>query len=636
MVSEVDIRDYSKERSLFATRAIVAVTIMVLMVLALVSRLAYLQLFKHEYFSIRADDNRMRVEIVSPVRGLIYDRNGVLLADNLPSYRLEMVPEQVGDIDVTLARLGRLIEIRPIDIERFRNRLKREPKFRSLPIRSLLNPEEVARFELNRQNFPGVSIVATLTRHYPLGETAAHLIGYVGGVTEKELEELDPRRYQGTSYIGKTGVEHSHESVLHGYPGYRVTEANAAGRLLRQIEYKPPKDGQNLYLTVDARAQQAARDALVGKEGAIVAIDPKTGGLLALVSEPSYDPTLFVEGIDHASYKALTSDPHRPLLNRALQGTFPPGSTVKPFMALAGLEHGVITAHDHKFCRGGYSLPGNSRVFRDWKKGGHGAVDMRYSIVQSCDVYYYMLGADLNVDRIHDFLVRFSLGEKTGIDLPGERSGLMPSSAWKKKALKERWYAGETLSVAIGQGFMNVTPMQLTYATAEIANRGLTPRPHVLLETRNPMNGERTTYRPVLKDPILLRDEQFWDDVIQGMIDVVHSSSGTAQRIARDAKFRIAGKTGTAQVINMSQSHYVKSKDQKKEFRDHAWFISFAPVEDPKIAMTVLVEHGGHGGSDAAPLARQVMDAYLLAGDAKPDTEATSKHADEIQEPTDE
>ncbi|MGH8454500.1 MAG: penicillin-binding transpeptidase domain-containing protein, partial [Nevskiales bacterium] len=320
MVAEANIRDYSQERNLFVARAIVAVVIMLLMVLALVSRLAYLQLFKHDYFTIRSDDNRMRVEIVAPVRGLIYDRNGVLLADNLPSYRLELVPEQVGDIDATLARLARLIEIRAIDLERFRGRLKREPRFRSLPVRSLLNPEEVARFELNRQNFPGVDIVATLTRHYPLGETAAHLVGYVGGVTEQELETLDPRRYQGISYIGKTGVEHSHESVLHGYPGHKVTEANAAGRLLRQIEYKPPRDGQNLYLTVDARVQQAAYAALADKEGAIVALDPKTGGLLALVSEPSYDPSLFVEGIDHASYKALTSDPHRPMLNRALQG----------------------------------------------------------------------------------------------------------------------------------------------------------------------------------------------------------------------------------------------------------------------------------------------------------------------------
>ncbi len=612
MANEGNIRDYSLERRMFATRTVVAVFIMFLMVLALVARLSYLQLFKHDYFSIRSDDNRMRVEIVPPVRGLIYDRNGVLLADNLPSYRLELVPEQVGDLEATLNRLARLIEIRPVDLERFRSRLKREPKFRSLPVRGLLNPEEVARFELNRQNFPGVSIVATLTRHYPLGETAAHLVGYVGGVTERELAELDQRRYQGISYIGKTGVEQSHESVLHGYPGHKVTEANAAGRLLRQIEYRPPKDGQNVYLTVDARVQQAARDALHGKEGAIVAIDPKTGGILALVSEPSYDPGLFVEGIDHANYKALTTNPYRPLLNRALQGSFPPGSTVKPFMALAGLEYGVIGSHDSRACRGGYSLPGSSRVFRDWKKGGHGTVDMRYSIVVSCDVYYYMLGADLGVDRIRDFLTRFSLGVKTGVDLPSERSGLVPSQAWKKANFKEKWYAGETLSVAIGQGYMNVTPIQLTYATAEIANRGQTPRPHVLLETRDPITGQRTPFVPEVREPIRLSNNQYWDDVIQGMVDVVHTSSGTAQRIARGVKYKIAGKTGTAQVIGMSQSHYVRSEDLKKIHRDHAWFISFAPVEDPKIAMTVLVEHGGHGGSDAAPLARIVMDAYLL------------------------
>lgn len=619
MVSEADIRDHSQERQLFATRTLVAVLLMIAMALALVSRLAWLQLFQHDYFSIRADDNRMRIEIVPPVRGLIYDRNGVLLADNLPSYRLELVPEQVGDVEATLARLGKLIEIRAVDLERFRSRLRREPKFRSLPVRALLNPEEVARFELDRQTFPGVSIVATLTRHYPLGETAAHLVGYVGGITENELETLDPRRYQGMNYIGKTGVENSYEPVLHGYPGHRVTEANAAGRLLRQIEYKAPKDGQNLTLTVDARVQQAARDALHGKQGAIVAIDPKTGGLLALVSEPSFDPSLFVEGIDHASYKALTGNPQRPMLNRALQGTFPPGSTVKPIMSLAGLEYGVIGSHDHIACRGGYSLPGSSRVFRDWKKGGHGSVDMRYSIVQSCDVYYYLLGANLGVDRIHDFLTRFSLGVKTGIDLPGEKSGLMPSSAWKKARFKEKWYAGETLSVAIGQGYMNVTPLQLSYATAEIANRGMTPKPHVLHETRDPITDKSTPYQLQLKDPIRLRDDTFWDDVIQGMVDVVHSSSGTAQRIARDnLQYRIAGKTGTAQVVGMTQARYVKSEELKKEHRDHAWFVAFAPVENPRIAMTVLVEHGGHGGSDAAPLARRVMDAYLLGENAAP------------------
>jgi penicillin-binding protein 2 len=627
MASETDIRDYSQERRLFTTRVLVALGLMLVLMAVLVLRLVWLQLFQHGYFTIRADDNRMRVEIVPPVRGLIYDRNGVLLADNLPSYRLELVPEQVGDIEATLARLTRLIEIRPVDLERFRNRLKREPRFRSIPVRALLNPEEVARFELNRQNFPGVSIVATLTRHYPLGETAAHLVGYVGGITEKELEDLDPRRYRGMNYIGKTGVELSYESVLHGHPGHRVTEANAAGRLLRQIEYKPPKDGQNLYLTVYARVQQAARDALAGKEGAIVAIDPKTGGVLALVSEPSFDPSLFVEGIDHETYHRLTTDPHRPMLNRALQGTFPPGSTVKPFMALAGLEYGEIRAHDHIACRGGYSLPGSSRVFRDWKRGGHGSVDMRYSIVQSCDVYYYMLGNALKVDRIHDFLTRFSLGVKTGIDLPGEKPGLVPSSEWKKKRFKEKWYAGETLSVAIGQGYMNVTPLQLTYATAEIANRGLTPRPHVLHETRDPISGQRNPYELQLKNPIRLSNPQFWDDVIQGMVDVVHSSSGTAQRIARNnLQYRIAGKTGTAQVIGMSQSQYVKSEDLKKEHRDHAWFVAFAPVEDPKIAMTVLVEHGGHGGSDAAPLARLVMDAYLLPPPAATDNPPQTEH----------
>jgi penicillin-binding protein 2 len=614
------IKNYDAERRLFVVRTVIAAVGMVSLMALLVLRLVWLQIFQHDYYITRANDNRMRIEVAQPVRGLIYDRNGVLLADNLPSYRLEIVPEQAGDLDDTLARLAKLVEIRDVDLERFLSRVKREPSFRSLPIRSLLSPEEVARFEVNRQAFPGVNIVAGLTRHYPIGKTGAHLIGYVGSVTEDELSRVDEKRYRGASYIGKTGVERSYEGVLHGDPGYRVTEANASGRLLRELEYHRPTDGRNLYLTIDAKVQLAAEQALGTEAGAVVALDPKTGGILALVSEPSFDPSLFVEGIDRDTYRTLTQDPLKPMFNRALQGIFPPGSTIKPFMALAGLEYQRIGAHDHVYCRGAYMLPGSSRRYRDWRASGHGSVDMPYAILQSCDVYFYSLGNVLGIDHIHDFLAQFGFGHPTQVDLPGEKGGLLPSSAWKRKALKEKWYAGETLSVAIGQGYLSVTPMQLAHAVGVIAGRGRNIRPHVLNATQDPISNGIKPYEPQSLKPIQVRNTGDWEPILAGMMGVVQSSNGTAHRIATTA-YTIAGKTGTAQARGMSQAAYVKSEHMRKEERDHAWFIAFAPVEAPRIAVAALVEHGGHGGSVAAPVARAVMDAYLV-GD-QPEAVAT-------------
>jgi penicillin-binding protein 2 len=607
----VRIKNYDAERRMFIIRTIVAIVGMTALISVLVLRLTWLQVLQHDYYTTRSNDNRMRIEIAQPVRGLIYDRNGILLADNLPSYRLEIVPEQAGDLQVVIARLSHLIEIRDVDLERFRGRVKKEPSFRSIPIRSLLNPDEVARFEVNRQAFPGVNIVAGLTRHYPIGATGAHLVGYVGSVTEDELARLDEQRYRGASYVGKTGVERSYENVLHGDPGYRVTEANAAGRLLRQLEYHRPTDGRNLYLTIDTRVQTAAEQALGEAEGAVVALDPATGGILALVSEPSFEPGLFVEGIDRDAYKALIQDPRKPMFNRALQGTFPPGSTIKPFMALAGLEYQRIGPHDHVYCRGAYMLPGSSRRYRDWRAAGHGAVDMTYAILQSCDVYFYTLGNALGIDHIHDFLAQFGFGRPTQVDLPGEKGGLLPSSEWKKKALKERWYAGETLSVAIGQGYLNVTPMQLAKAVGLVAGRGKGMQPHVLKATQDAISGSMKTHEPEPLKPVQVRSANDWAPILAGMLGVVQSANGTAHRIATDA-YTIAGKTGTAQARGMSQSAYVKSEHMKKEERDHAWFIAFAPVESPRIAVAVLVEHGGHGGSVAAPIARAVLDAFLV------------------------
>lgn len=613
MEAEGHFKNSAAERSIFSQRALVAAIGTLLLVALLISRLTWLQVFQHSYFDTRSDDNRMRLTVVPPVRGLIFDRNGVLMAENLPSYRLEIVPEQIEDMPALLDKLGKLIEIDTDDIELFNRRRDRTPPFRGVVLRNQLNAEEVARLEVNRHRFPGVDVRAALSRHYPLGNAAAHVIGYVGSITEQELEYLDERRYQGTQEIGKVGVEYSHEARLHGFPGVRIQETNAVGRSLRQLEYKRPQQGDSLYLTLDAKLQVAAELAMGEEDGAVVAIEPRTGGLLALVSRPNFDPGLFIHGIDHASFKALNENPGRPLYNRALQGQYPPGSTVKPMMALGGLELGLRAHHHREYCPGYFMLPNSKHRYRDWKRQGHGSVDMKYAITQSCDVYFYKLAIDMGVDRIHDFAARFGLGQLTGVDLPREKRGVLPSREWKRKHLNQPWYQGETVSVGIGQGYMTTTPMQLAHLAATIALRGERMRPRILLASEEGATGRIDTLPAVALEPVKLRSDEFWDWTIEAMEDVTSGSHGTARSVGRGTNYRVAGKTGTSQVIAMRQDekYAVKNQDKPKHERDHALFIAFAPVEDPKIALAVLVEHGGGGGAVAAPIARKILDAYL-------------------------
>jgi len=555
----------------------------------------------------------MRVQIVPPVRGLILDRNGVLLAENLPSYSLEVVPEQVEDLDQLIKQLGELVSLEARDIERFHERRKRTPRFQGVPLRLRLSNDEVAKIEVNRHRFPGVDVHAALSRHYPLGAAGSHVIGYVSSITENELKSLDPRRYQGTQNIGKVGVEKSHEDLLHGTPGYKIIESNATGRPLRELEYERPVPGRNLHLNVDAKLQIAAYNALHGVEGAVVALNPKTGGLLALVSQPGFEPDLFVHGIDHASFKALNENPLRPLYNRALQGQYPPGSTVKPMMALAGLEYGINTPSTARYCPGFFRLGNARRRYRCWKRHGHGSMNMLHAIMQSCDVYFYDLAVELGVDRIHDFASQFSLGQLTGIDLPREKPGVLPSKAWKKERFGQIWYPGETVSVGIGQGYMTSTPMQLAQMTSIIARRGEVLRPQALRKIEDVIDQNITEIEMRQEKPVTLRDPVFWQRAIDGMHAVVHHARGTARRIGLDADYEIAGKTGTSQVIALAQDEHraPKNEDLPKHARDHALFIAFAPVEDPQIAVAVLVEHGGSGSGAAAPVARKVLDAYL-------------------------
>lgn len=607
------IKNSFAERKLFTFRSVIAAAVMLLLGTALIVRMVWLQVVQHDYFTTRSDDNRMRVQIVAPVRGLIYDRDGVLLAENLPSYSLEIVPEQVGDLDSLIERLGGLVALDKSDIERFHDRRKRTPRFQGVPLRFRLSEEEVARIEVNRHRFPGVDVRAALSRHYPLGHAGSHLVGYVGSITEDELKQVEPRRYQGTQHIGKVGVEKSYEEYLHGTPGYKIIETNATGRPLRELEYERPLPGQNLHLNLDARLQVAAYDALHGVEGSVVALDPNTGGLLALVSQPGFDPDQFVHGIGHASFKALNEDPDRPLYNRALQGTYPPGSTVKPMMALAGLEYGINTPASGQYCPGYFRLGNAKRRYRCWKRHGHGTVNLLHAVMQSCDVYFYDLAVELGVDRIHEFASRFSLGRQTGIDLPREKSGVLPSKQWKQERFGQVWYPGETVSVGIGQGYMASTPMQLAQMTATIARRGEVLRPTVLNSVEDVISRETKDFESVAEAPVRLRDPGFWQKSIDAMEAVVHHPRGTARRISIGADYRIAGKTGTSQVRALSQDELQapKNEDLPKHARDHALFIAFAPVEEPQIALAVLVEHGGSGSGAAAPVARKVLDAYL-------------------------
>lgn len=613
MAADDAIKNHAAERQLFLLRTIVAALVLGVLVLVLLGRVIYLQVVKHGYYETRSQDNRMRVQVTPPVRGLIYDRNGVILADNVPAYRLDILPEQVEDMDATLDRLAEIVTIQPADRERFHDRAEKTPRFRGVPIRLNLSQREVARFEVNRRKFPGVEIRAGLTRHYPLGEKAAHLVGYVGGITARELSQADEKRYRGSSHIGKSGVEKSYESRLHGDPGSRVVETNASGRSLNELEMHPATAGQSLYLTIDARIQKAAFEALGDQDGAVVAIDPSTGGLLALVSKPSYNPDLFVDGISHDHYQRLVSNPHKPLFNRSLQGRYPPGSTIKPVMALAGLETHSIDPQKKVWCPGYITLPGSDHRYRDWKRSGHGWLNLRQAIYRSSDVYFYKLGLKLGIDTIHRYGAMFGLGEKTGIDLPREKSGLLPSRAWKHGSRNLPWYPGETLNAIIGQGFMATTPLQLAQMTSQIANRGAGFKPHALKAWKDVTNNQIHDIQPTPLEPIALTDQRHWDIVIDGMRDVIDAPRGTAHRyVGLNLDYSIAGKSGTSQVAGLAQGQAAPDiKDVKRQYRDHALFIAFAPVDKPRIAVAVLVEHGGGGSSVAGPIAREVTDAYM-------------------------
>ena len=604
-------RNPEREVHYFRLRALVAMAFVIACFVLLGARFAWLQVVKHDDYLAQAELNRIAVLPVTPNRGLIKDRHGRIIARNYSAYTLEITPAKVADLDQTIDKLAQVVDIQPRDRRRFRKLLEDTKRFDTVPIRTRLSDEEVARFTAQRFRFPGVDLRARLFRDYPLGQTGSHMLGYIGRISQRDLERIekmsDPAAYHGTEHIGKLGIEQSYEPELHGVTGVEEVEITAGGRAVRTLKRASPMPGNNLTLSVDIELQRVVEQAFGNRRGALIAIEPKSGDVLAFVSMPTFDPNLFVDGIDPKNWDELNNDPDKPLLNRALRGTYPIGSTYKPFLALAALETGKrrpeTVIHD-----GGTFVFGN-RVFRDSNKVPLGAVDMHRSIVKSSDIYYYQVANDLGVDTIHDFMKPWGFGQITGIDVEGEQTGILPSSAWKERRFKQKWYPGETISIGIGQGYNSFTLLQLAHATANLANNGVVMKPHLVKAIEDPRTGEqRLTVRDKsYQIPVKPEHMKFVRDA---MVDV--NISGTGRSAFQGVPYRVAGKTGTAQVVGIKQGEKYHESRVAERHRDHSLFIAFAPADEPKIAMAILVENGGFGARAAAPIARQVLDYYLL------------------------
>lgn len=608
------LKDSSEELYSFQSRLLIALLVVFVAFGGLVARFVYLQVVQHEHYQTLAESNRISIVPIAPNRGLIYDRNGVLLAHNYSAYTLEITPSKVGDLDQTLTELDKIVEITAKDRKRFKKLQEESKNFESLPIKTRLTDEEVARFAANRYRFPGVEINARLFRHYPHGDSASHLIGYIGRINDKDLAQIESSdqatNYRGTDHIGKSGLEQSYERELHGTTGYAEVETDAGGRPMRTLRTRAPVAGNNLVLSVDMELQKIVEQAFGNRRGALVAIEPASGGVLAMVSRPGFDPNLFVDGIDPQNWKELNESDDKPLNNRAIQGTYPPGSTFKPFMALAALETGKRTAAQAIADPGFYNFGGHR--FRDDKPGGHGYVDMYRSIVVSCDTYYYQLATDMGIDAIARFMGELGFGSRTGVDVDGEKTGVLPSPEWKRKRFRkpemQKWYAGETVSIGIGQGYNAYTPMQLAHAVSTLANDGVVFKPHIVRFVEDPLTSRRRAIEPTPIKTLPLQQKNI-DVIKRGMIGV--NTEGTGARAFAGAQYIAAGKTGTAQVFSLKGSKY-SEHGTKEHLRDHALYVAFAPAEQPKIALAVLVENGGFGAQSAAPIARQVFDYYLL------------------------
>ncbi|MBC7192877.1 penicillin-binding protein 2 [Marinobacter sp.] len=606
-----DFKDVAAERRLFQRRALVMLLLVIAASGLLAGRMYYLQVVMHDTYKTLSDKNRVQVQSVAPPRGLIYDRNNVLLAENRPVFSVTLVPERIDELDRTLERLQSIIDISGEDLERFRRRLT-EPRrpFQELPLRYDLTETEIARLAVVRHQMPGVEVSAELVRYYPFSELTSHVLGFVGRINREELQRIDPVNYAGTNYIGKSGIERFYEQALHGEVGYQHVETNARGRVLRVLERENPEPGRDLQLHLDMRLQRLAFKLLDGRRGAIIAVEPDTGGILALASVPGFDANKFVTGISVADYQDLSTSLDKPLFNRALRGQYPPGSTMKPMLAIAALDSGATTRNRTIWDPGYYQINGNGRRYRDWKRTGHGWVDLNNAIAESCDVYFYDVALEMGVDTMQSYLSRFGFGEDAALDVSGALSGLLPSRDWKRAVRNAPWYPGDSVNMGIGQGFMLATPLQLVTATSVIANRGRWHEPHLLREVKG--GGEASDLLPRGDHSnINLKDPEDWEYVVNAMEDVMHGAKGTARYAGRGADYRMAGKTGTAQVFSLEEGEEYDADEVRERLRDHAMFVGFAPADDPRIVVSVIVENGGSGSGTAAPVARSLFDAWL-------------------------
>lgn len=617
----IPLKDHFRQTRIFNARLSVAVGVLLALILLLVLRLGYLQLLSHTHFATLSQANRIRPLPIPPLRGLILDRNGVVLAQSYPVYTLEIVPEQVDDINEMLVQLGGLVSIAEADLKQFRKQLRERPRFEALTLRTQLTDVEAARVAVKLPYLQGVELQARLQRHYPLGGLGVHALGYVGRISESEMERIDKSAYRGMTHIGKLGIEAAYEHLLLGQVGFEKVETNAHGRVVHVLKENrvAPLAGKNLHLNIDAKLQDLAEQALGKRRGAVIALNPASGAVLAFVSTPTYDPNRFVNGIDPATYRKLLDDPDKPLINRALNGLYAPGSTIKAFLGLAALEAPIGEFDPTKpiVCPGYFSLPGDKHLFRDWKKTGHGAVTLHEGIVQSCDVYFYRLAVALGINAMKDFLAPFGFGAKTDVDLIGESEGILPSPAWKQ-ARGQKWYPGETVVTGIGQGLIIATPLQLASAMATLGNHGVRMKPRLVGEIEDAKSKERQALPIEMHSELPIKDPAHLEQLVEHLTAVVHTNRGTAYGIGWNASYKIAGKTGTAQVKAIAQGESYREQSVPERLRDHALFISFAPVDRPQVAIAVIVENGGHGSSAAAPIARKLMDHVILGKTTAP------------------
>ena len=612
--ANTELKNHQTELHSFRLRLMVLALLVVGGFAVLISRFYFLQVLKHDHYQTLAENNRISIVPIAPNRGLITDKKGVVLAQNFFAYTLEITPAKVKDLETLIGALAQLVEISPKDLKRFKKLKAESHDFESIPLRTHLNETEAARFAANRYRFEGVEIKSRLYRQYPLGKRGVHILGYIGRINDKDIKSLEKRdltsNYKGTDHIGKGGVEQQYEQELHGTTGFQQVEIDANGKAVRVLSSNPPTPGVNINLAIDFKLQEIAETAFGERRGALVAIKPSTGEVLAFASMPTYDPNLFVNGIDSENWRLLNESLDKPLINRPLRGVYPPGSTFKPFAALAGLEagkrHPPFAINDP----GAFTLPNSRHKYRDWKPSGHGVVDIRKAITISCDTFFYGLAMELGIEKLSAFSRSFGFGEKSGVDIPGENAGLMPTPEWKRRRFKQPWYMGETVIVGIGQGYTLATPMQLAQATAVLANKGKAIRPHVVNGFTNPKTGEMTPLKLAYNNQIALQESNL-QIVKEGMMAVT-MPGGTAAAVGAHAGYLIAAKTGTAQVVGIKQNEKYNEKNINERHRDHALFVAYAPAEDPQIALAVIVENGGHGGSAAGPIARKVMDYYLL------------------------